>query len=520
MYKTKVLIIDDSLTARMKVKEALENNTYEILLAKNATEGQKLLKDAKPDLVVLDVVLPEMEGIELCKQWHKNPETKDIPVLLISGQREGADDRIAGLNAGAMGYIIKPFNPSELQAQVHLLKNLAESRDLLKKQIREAVLANKSKSAFLATMSHELRTPLTAIIGYAENIADPDVSESYKLNAVQTIVRNGQHLLGIINDILDFSKIESGNLEMDQFEFKLIESLNNIFTLMKGKALEKNLDFQLRYSGLVPKYVNTDETKLKQILINLISNAIKFTLRGKIIVQVSYNKHKKSLCIEIKDTGIGIAEDKLNSLFKAFTQADTSTTRKFGGSGLGLMISQEYAEFLGGKILVQSVPDMGSRFLIMLPVVLKEGVKMIDPLKEQTTEIVEVGENLKLPIFKGKVLVAEDGIDNQKLIAELLNKLGLKVTLVDNGQKAVEQAFLNKFDLILMDMEMPIMDGREATSILRSKGYQGAIIAISANAMKHQIDQCLKAGCNNHINKPFRRMEFIRTLGNYIDVQA
>jgi len=374
----------------------------------------------------------------------------------------------------------------------------------------EAVAANRSKSAFLANMSHEIRTPLTAIIGFSESLLDSKQPIAERIDAIRTIIRSGNHLLRIINDILDVSKADADKLEIESIPvnpFEILEDVEAITTLL---AEDKGLRFEIDYIYPLPTQITSDPLRLKQILINLCNNAIKFTDRGIVRIQVSCNPEHETMTFRVIDTGIGMTPETVGQLFRAFTQADASTTREYGGTGLGLYLSKQLAVRLGGDITAESTPDVGSRFSL---------TTRTGPLASGTfitTRPTNVMKMVPPPSTEisvtGHVLVAEDNIDNQKLVSLLLRRSGAEVSIAENGQLAVDMALQKPYDLILMDMQMPLMNGLEATQALRERGYRGTIVALTANATRNDVESCLAAGCDDFMSKPIDRQKLHETL--------
>lgn len=408
---------------------------------------------------------------------------------------------------------------SEIQQREQVQQQLFEHQKKLEVTRDQAIEASKFKSHFLANMSHEIRTPLTAIIGFAESSLDINQTLDERLEATNIIINSGNHLLNIINDILDLSKIEAAKLEVDKSEFSLIKLLWDIESLVKLHADNKGLEFKIIKSFPLPEKILSDALRVKQVIINLCSNAIKFTEHGYIHVYVSFSSLHKKLYFEVVDTGIGLTDEQINKIFNAFMQADSSTTRKYGGTGLGLSLSKQLVEKLGGEISVKSTFGSGSRFTASFSTGPLENIRLIknpielphDNVKKPTTQ-----PHKKL---KGSILLAEDNYNNQRLITLYLKRMGnnVDVTIVDNGRSAVESALENEYDLIFMDMQMPIMGGLLATITLRKKYYTGPIVALTANAMKEDIDKCLEAGCNEFITKPIDRKLFYSTVAKYLD---
>ncbi len=388
----------------------------------------------------------------------------------------------------------------------------------------KAKIANHSKSEFLANMSHEIRTPMTAIMGYSEVVLE-NATDQDNIDNLKIIQRNGQHLLGIVNDILDLSKIESGHAEIKNVDCSPVQILSEVTSLMQVRADAKGLELGVEYAGPIPQSIQSDPTRLRQILINLVGNAIKFTEIGdiRLIVRLlNPDSNDSKLKFDIVDQGIGMTEDQIDRLFKPFSQADTSTTRKFGGTGLGLTISKRFAEMLGGNITVQSEFGQGSTFSFVVSTGPLKNVKLVKRKIKPRYPVRQVDRqpdptNIQLNC---RVLLAEDGPDNQTLISFVLKKAGAEVTVAENGQiahdlvlKAWEDG--TPFDVILMDMQMPVMDGYEATQKLRSEGYTGPIIALTAHTMSGDREKCLDAGCDDYTTKPIDREKLIWFVDRY-----
>lgn len=380
----------------------------------------------------------------------------------------------------------------------------------------DAINANRSKSEFLANMSHEIRTPLTAVIGFAESLLDTSHSMEERVDSINRIIQAGKHLLRVINEILDLSKIEANRLAIESISVNLGEVFSDVCSLMRLQAVEKGLQFNIVYESPVPEIITTDPVRFKQVLINLCNNAIKFTREGGVSIKVSCRKLEEKLIIKVIDTGIGLNKEQLSRLFKPFSQADATTTRQYGGTGLGLHLSKQLVEKLGGSLTVESVPDVGSCFTLIVATGDLSGINMLSECPElEHIEADNTGQagNLQL---SGKILLAEDNKDNQRLVSILLKRLGLEHQLANNGEEAVEMAANGDYELILMDVQMPVMDGLSATRNLREHGYTGPIVALTANAMNQEKQECFEAGCNDVCTKPIDFQAFATVLARYL----
>jgi PAS domain S-box-containing protein len=384
----------------------------------------------------------------------------------------------------------------------------------------EADRANQAKSEFLANMSHEIRTPMTAILGYTDLLVEEgDMAKAppHRVQALHTIRRNGEHLLSLINDILDLSKIEVGKLGVEAISCSPQQLLVDVETLMKLRAQEKQLTLSVEVIGQLPAAIESDPTRLRQILVNLVGNAIKFTQQGGVRIVARYERDQHSrLTFDVIDTGSGMTTEVLQKVFKPFTQADTSTTRRFGGTGLGLTISKRLAEMLGGDIsIVDSRPGQGTTFRLVIDRVVELAE---DPQRPPLVSDVILPACSAVSLRPGcRILLAEDGPDNQRLISYILTRAGAVVSVVDNGRSAVSEAVTasergEPFDLILMDMQMPTMDGYAATAWLRREGYTGPIVALTAHAMSGDREKCLAAGCSDYATKPLDRPRLMHQI--------
>ncbi|HCD30973.1 MAG TPA: hypothetical protein DER01_01095 [Phycisphaerales bacterium] len=452
---------------------------------------------------------------------------RDSSNYTIRVKNDNTDDEV--------GTLIDVFN-SMLDKTQHVYDELEqrveERTGQLNEALEQAMAASQAKSLFLANMSHEIRTPMTAILGFSEILQDQNLPINERVKYLQTIERNGKHLLAIINDILDISKIEAQQLTVESIKTDLLDILHDVKSLMQAKALEKQLQFIVRIEAPFPQVILSDPIRIRQVLVNLLSNAVKFTSEGSItltarLADPSDPMHSK-LAFEVRDTGIGMSQSQVDKIFLPFTQADESTTRRFGGTGLGLTISLKLTHLLGGNLTASSVEGRGSVFSFTIANNAQESCKMIESsgtLGELLTEEFNKPDpadanQLSTSLAGLQVLLVEDGIDNQKLIGMLLKRAGIKVHIADNGQRALDKisevhANDQRFDVILMDMQMPVMDGYTATRNLRQDGYTGPIIALTANAMNQDRDSCLKAGCDDYMAKPIKKQLLLEIIAKY-----
>jgi signal transduction histidine kinase len=395
----------------------------------------------------------------------------------------------------------------EVVLQMELRKRVRELEDALIKS--EA--ATQAKSQFLANMSHEIRTPLAAILGYAEAARDDGVSNEDCQQAFQTILSNGRHLQSLLNDILDLSKLDAGAITIERVSVSPVQLCDDVRILLAEQAAEKAISLIFNPRWPLPALISTDPTKLKQILLNLVGNALKFTERGFVSVEVGIDTTCNRLAFKVKDSGIGISTKQLTKLFKPFSQADESTTRRFGGTGLGLSISHQLVAKLGGELTVESEPGKGSEFSFSLPLSdLEVGATITEQPKVAPGTAVD--EALDISNLSGRILIADDAADNRKLLQFLLRKSKIEAVFVTNGQEALDAQQQGIFDLVLMDMQMPVMDGHEATRLLRERGVQLPIVAFTAAANSFDVLRCMQSGCTTHLGKPFKKNELYGLL--------
>jgi len=526
MEKPKILLVDDLEENLVSLEMILKG--FDVSFIK-ATSGPEALRKTINDdfaLAILDVQMPGMDGYETLSLMRKRQRTKFLPVIFVSAIHQSDLHIIKGIETGAVDFIPKPIIPEILVGKVknfldlfsqqqelkNLLQKLEEKNKELEIQKVKAEEATREKSMFLANMSHEIRTPLNGIIGISKILEESNLDSEQK-ELTEIITTSGENLLNIVNDILDFSKIESGQIKLEKIDFSLKKVVESIVKLMKLNADKKGNTLSVKTDKKVPDTLIGDPYRLSQILTNLVNNAIKFTQKGTIEIRVeSSNTDEKEteLLFRVIDTGIGISEDGQKKLFKEFSQTESSTSRKYGGTGLGLAICNNLTSLMGGEIGVTSTEGNGSEFWFSL----KFGYKQ-QTQKDMRTEDIDIPADIK-------ILYAEDNPVNQRVTQLLLQKIGIECEIANNGQEAIEMYKTNQFDLILMDMQMPEVDGIESAKQIRkieqNNGVENPvfIVAVTANTFSEDKQKCFNAGMNDFMSKPFKEAELKRIIKNAV----
>jgi signal transduction histidine kinase len=385
---------------------------------------------------------------------------------------------------------------------------------LAREDLRKEEQANLAKTTFLANVSHELRTPLGAILGFTDLLTAKNLGEDDRLAYIEVIRRNSEQLARLVDDLLDLSRIEVGQVNLEKAPVSIKELVSELIELQRLAADKKAVGLHLNYLSAMPKYILTDSIRVRQILLNLISNAIKFTEKGDITVNLNFLKNKRELIVTVKDTGRGILTQEQARLFKPFSQGDPHLAKRYGGFGLGLSLSRKLAELLGGELnLTETRPGIGSTFTFILPVEIAEGDEVftlpgaIPPMQLSHTFL-----------LGRRILFVDDMVDNQTLITKYLNSAGATVEIAVNGVQAIEKASTCEYDLVLMDIQMPLMDGYEAVSALRKRDYKKPILALTAHAMKEDWERCMAVGCNGHLSKPVTYSALVNAIASTLQI--
>lgn len=508
---SKILIVDDVQINLDLMKEILSDEDYQIATAINGKSALAKARAHKFDLILLDVVLPDIDGFEVCSILKSNAQTQDIPIIFLTAKRE-KDSIVKGFQLGAVDYIPKPFSKEELLARVNLHLSLRKAQFELIRSKENAEASAKAKGIFLANISHEIRTPMNGIIGMIDILKRTNLTQEQH-EYIDIIGISSENLLMIINDVLDFSKIEAGQVTFEKIVFNLADEINEVTKILRYKSMQKGLDLSFRIDPEIPELLIGDPLRLKQVLINLCNNSIKFTAEGFVRIGVNLiqaNEESIRLNFEVQDSGIGISTENQAKLFKSFSQADVSTTRKYGGTGLGLAISKNLVQLMNGEIGIISEEGKGAIFHFDAEFGLDLDNHVIPEIPQVVPELTSDK--------KYKILLAEDNVINQKIAILNLEKLGHSVVTVLDGNQAVESFIKESPDVILMDIQMPNMDGVEATIKIREWENEHnvvnrvSIIAMTGNLMESDKEEFFKVGMDDFLGKPFKAEDLVQVL--------
>lgn len=507
----RVLVVDDDPILREFAVSHLTSPNIEVSVAEDGLVALEAMRTGDFDVALVDLDMPNMTGFELMDVMGRDPCLKDVPVVVITG-RDDMEAIDLAFAAGATSFVVKPINWRLITHQLAYVLRNSRSEAAIRQARAAAESASRAKSIFLANMSHEIRTPLNGVIGLAGALSRTALSDE-QFEMVRLIRQSGQTLERFLTDILDVSKIEAGKLTLQLDMFDLHEAIEAAVHLMQTAATEKSLKFSLVFGPNARGQFKGDVVRIRQIISNLASNAVKFTKEGEVTVEIEVTEPEKdgqsaTLIIKVSDTGIGFDKDARARLFNRFEQADGSITRQFGGTGLGLSICKALTEMMDGTIGVASIPDQGSTFMVKLPLIRSVPLEAFDKLRAvQPIPPNQVISEKREPSRLLRILLAEDHPTNQRVVAMILQPYGVDLTVVDNGVKALQAFQAGSFDVVLMDMQMPEMDGLKATQAIRAYELMAQlprtpIAMLSANAMKEHVEQALGAGCDVHIAKP------------------
>ncbi len=584
-----ILVVEDSRTQAIELQFLLESNGYDVHVSHDGRQALHWLQSEIPDVIITDIVMPEVNGYELCRAVREDSRLSQVPVVLLTSL-SAPDDVVEGLKCGADNFLIKPFEKKSLLSRLHYIlinrdmrltkptsiglnivfdgkqhtitadraqildlffssfetalqknhqleatvRQLRETQDYLRqakeeveKAMQRAKEANRAKSRFLSNMTHELRTPLSAVIGMSDLLFETELD--FEQNEYVTAIKNSsENLLTLVDDILDLSRIESQRVEIEKVDFDIYAMLDLISGIFQKQTTDKGLSFAVNIDPEMPQYVVGDETRLRQILINLLSNAVKFTPSGQIDLNVKVIGNAKSATVsvrfEVSDTGIGIHKEQQQSLLEAFEQADNSSNRTFSGSGIGLAIVSRLIKLLGSEIEIDSKVNRGSTFAFQIDLD-RAGKASVETLSRKSLKPEKNQDSRDMqPERTGRIMIVEDNRVNQLLLSNIFKKFGCEIEIARTGREACDIIKQNgpEIDLIFMDLQMPVMDGLDATKEIRrledenEHGRRVPIIALTANDSEEDKAKCIACGMDDHLSKPFRKQLILECLNKWL----
>ncbi len=515
-----ILIVDDTLANLDVLAGILRDEGYKVRPAPSGKLALRAIKAEKPDLVLLDIRMPEMDGYEVCRQVKADDEYKDIPIIFISALTDTAD-KIEAFKVGGVDYVTKPFHAEEVLARVSAHLKLQRTLEALEAARVAAESANVAKSTFLRNMSHELRSPLNIILGYTSLMQQFSRSlPNEQRENLNVILRSGEHLHTMIDNILDLSKIEAGVLDLEMASFDLHHFLDDLEDMFALWASEKNLAFNIQPEENCPKFIRTDAVKLRQILINLLGNAITFTEEGGIILRVGPvgdvdpDIQQTNLVFEIEDSGPGILDDEFDRIFEPFFQGEAGKKAQTG-TGLGLAISQEFVQLFGSELIVETTLSQGTQVKFELPVELTTSIA--EHQEEDGPQVVALAPDQA----NYKILIADDKWANRQILFKLLQPMGFDLREARHGAEAVEIWETWQPDLVWIHLRMPVMDGFEATRRIKSaeSGQNTVIIAVTASAFDEERATIEAIGSDDFLRRPYRLAQVYEMLEKHLEVK-
>jgi signal transduction histidine kinase len=546
----KILAIDDQKDNLLSIKALVGYYLphCKLFLAESGEEGIKIAAEELPDTILLDIIMPVMDGYEVCRILKQDEQTKNIPILMLSALGQDPEIRVKGLELGADAFLAKPFSPTELKSQINVMLRIKEVEDKLRKEkevledivkertkelqtinrkqkediikltkteeelkiaLEKATESDRLKTAFLQNISHEIRTPMNGIFGFSDLLRNNLISEKEHESYINAILKSGDRMLNTLGDLMDISKLETGHVELNISTSNVNEELENLFILFKTEVEKKGLHFSYS-TKLLSKdaFIETDSGKLHSIMANLISNSIKYCHNG----SIEFGYTIKEDCIEfyVSDTGIGIPAERHSAIFDRFVKSDIEDKDVYEGTGLGLSISKAYVEMLGGNISVDSVVGQGSKFYFTHPHNRSPRLNVDSKAESPVIQFNKQIDGLK-------ILVAEDDFIATEYLSIIMHDISSAILRASNGHEAVKICRNNSdIDMIFMDLKMPIVDGYEATKQIREFNKEVIIIAQIAYALAGDREKALNAGCNDYISKPINKSALIEIINKLV----